>query len=162
MPPNGIIVRRSQYPENGWSSWFGGYVGIKYPSARPYAITVMAKGSTGIFTDLNKPVKFIVDVESFTTGGRYVSTVQPPVSILPMQVNITLAPSGITRFDIIWYIEGGAPLFLYGQTTDATWANSRKKVFLPGPGPPPLPLLSKVGDVVEIQPYNKKGFGQLN
>jgi len=162
MPSNGIEVLRSQYPEYGWSSWFGGDRGTPMPSALPYGLTIKAPGSTGMFTPLNKYVKYLVAPISFTTGSRYDSTFQPPVGTQPSFVNLTKSPSGVYRFNIIYYIEFGAPLFLYAQITDALWQNTRRKIFLPGPGPPPLPLLASVGPIIEITPFNKRGWAMID
>lgn len=162
MPPQDQRLR-SMYPDNGWSSWFGFYYGTDYPSAGPYALTVRSPGSSGIFAPFTSPVgvKFVVDEITDGMVTVYRSSFQPPVGIVPASIALSLVAPGSTEFFCVWYAELGAPPFVYFQTTNAFWANMRKKLFLPGPGPPPLPLLSTMGPILEITPWNKRGFELL-
>jgi len=161
MPPNGDTTRRAQYPDNGWSSWFGHYIGTDYPTGLPYGILFKAPGSTGIFEAMNKGVRLLI--AETNSGGNmfYVSTFQPPVSIIDFQIVFRLDPVGLPFISLQYYFEGGAPPFFYFQETVQPWPNMREILTFPGPPPPPLPLLSIVGDPVIIQPWNKKGWGQL-
>lgn len=161
--PISLSVFRAMYPANGWSSWFGGYVGTGFPSGCPYGVTLRAPGSTGIFAPFNSSVgvKYEIDVENVTGLPIYSSDFQPPVSFIPSKFSLHLDGPESTTIIIIYYAEAGAPLFIYAQELDRFWPNMRKKLTIPGPGPPPLPLLSKIGPFVEITPWNARGFKLL-
>lgn len=151
------------YPENGWSSWFGGYRGIEYPSACPYGIIIRAPGSTGIFKPFNHKdgVKFPLEDVTSDAITTYTSTFQPPISVAPAFVGLSLKAPSSTRIFIQWYLELGTPPFIYALLFEGLWANMRTKIFLANPGPPPLPLLSKVGPVVIVEPWNRRGWELL-
>jgi len=154
---------KTEYPDNGWSSWFGGYRGIEYPSANPYGIIVRAPGSTGIFKPYNHKdgVKFPLNATTSDAITTYTSTQQPPISVTPAFCGLSLKAPATTRIYLQWYVEILPVPFIYFLLFEGFWANMRTKIFLANPGPPPLPLLSKVGPVVIVEPWNKRGWELL-
>jgi len=162
MPETPDILRAS-YPDNGWSSWFGSYFGTDYPSACPYGIVVRAPGSTGIFAPFNSVNGVLYKVIEVSPGDsvRYNSTFQPPVATAPSNIALSLDGVGSTHFICTWYFEGGLPPFVYATIVNGHWPNMRKRITLPGPGPPPAPLLSRMGPFTFLTPWNKRGFELL-
>ena len=161
MPSNGNKFLRSQYPDYGWSSWFGGPFDQPYPAACPYGMVLKAPGSTGIFRPFNTGVKYICEVENLLEDRLWIASFKPPVAIANSSIAMKTGPAGQTDMFITYYVEGGAPLFLYGQFVVGLWAQMRKPYLFLGPGPAPLPMLDAIGPSVTLTPYNKRGFGML-
>lgn len=158
MPPNPGQITRDDYPENGWSSWWGGFTDIEYPSARPYALYITTVGSTGIFKRLNGGVRYLTSPTSGLTLTPYFSTFKPigATNVSAAQIYLT---GGVWKIDILWYVEiAPPPPFVYQNTWNLDWPNMRKRIIKLKPGPPPFPLISKVGPEVIIRPLNRRGY----
>lgn len=161
--PEDATYKKANYPENGWSNYWGDYLDVPYPSAAPYGIVIRAPGSTGGFRPLNSVhgVKFPISEPILKNHPIYISTLLFPVGDLSARMFMHFDLAVGLRINILWYFEGGLPPFLYVQDRVETWTNMRKTLTIAGPGPPPIPLFSKVGDVVTLEPWNKKGWELL-
>ena len=163
MPEQGGWAK-DLYAAHGWSNCWGGYFGNKMPEAAPYGIVVRAPGSFGIFQPFAgvNGVRFITQDTNGRSDMKYVSTFQPPISTFPAQILLKWFPVVGIRLTILYYIEFGAPPFVYQQDRFETWTNLRKKVSVVGPGTAPLPLFSSVGPIVELTPWNRGGWQKLS
>ncbi len=163
MPPTPQVVRRADYPRNGWSSSFGGYAGIKYPSAKPYGMLVTAPGSTGTFAAFNTGVKYLIDEVTSFANTIYKADITFIGSQIPATVVISFT-EGVQNELFMMFITDISPpvIYIFSYQFPMVWPNMRKKYTFPGPGVTPLPVLAQVGPVVTIQPFNRRGFELLS
>lgn len=161
--PEAAGFNKDEYPEFGWSNYWGDYFGNPMPEAAPYGVVIRSPGSTGIFQPFagHRGVRFITADTNGRSDMLYKSTFQPPISIAVAQMTLKWFPVVGIRIAILFYIEGGAPPFIYAQDRFETWTNMRKKLFINGPGVPPLPLIARIGPIIEIEPWNRGGWNEL-
>ncbi len=162
MPDTPDVCQRKNYASHGWSSCFGGYAGITYPSARPYGLVLTSPDSTGIFEPFIDGVKFEVNLFNTLINTVYTCDTKFNQSSTFMTVTIEYSEGVQNRLILVYIADLGIPVYLFIQFEPMVWPNMRKPVTFPGPGVTPLPILAQVGPEVTLTPFNKRGYLMLD
>lgn len=156
--PSTSTIQRTWYPEKGWASFFGSGSDISTPWAFPYAFFIYARGSSGVFSQMNTGMWFRVD-DSFTYNFPVYTGAQKFAgsSTFPTcQMN----PGAPSQVQMIWdWYFTTTPLAFYQGNNLGTWSNCRNPVLLANNAvwiPPLFP--SVIGPNMTLRPFNRGAY----
>lgn len=151
----------ADYPDSGWSSWFGPAYLKTLPDGVPFGFEIIAPGSYGNFRPFSTGVLATLNPINDRTKVIYKMNFKAILSDLPGFITLTPTALNTWTCKIVYFLRVKPPPAVFQSEESITWEHKRDAFTVAGPLVPIIGIPGAVGPFVTLNPINRRRFRQL-